>query len=84
MKKVLHMNYANERGVVFCRKRNMAVILSNAPCHRCELFEGHLQGEGIECLWEDEGVEDIVDVWDVRFERERVKELIHQKILQKL
>lgn len=56
MKKINHINYAY--GPIYCRKRNKLVDFDmnqvNDFCSNCEMFNGSAQGEGVECLWEDD------------------------------
>jgi len=58
-----HLNYftGGSASFIYCEKQS-AVISYNQEfaedhCSQCEMFNGSLQGEGIECLYEDpEGV----------------------------
>lgn len=56
-KEVLHINYANEDGKVYCRKAKSLIDLHGGfqiqACKNCPFFRGTAQGEGVECQWED-------------------------------
>ena len=54
-----HFNYATEDGRVFCRKHHKIFRLCDRrhhiDCLQCSYFFGCLQGEGVECRWDDVG-----------------------------
>lgn len=82
LKFVVHQNYVTDKlGTVFCKKNNMVEKLTDitSQCCECSYFYGCLQGEGVECGWED-----VVDVpfWSVTNPHEelnRVSMLITEK-----
>lgn len=57
MKKINHLNYYRNHITIYCEKHKMTVFADepfvNSYCSCCEMFNGHLQGKGIECLYED-------------------------------
>lgn len=85
---VNHFNYVDEHGKVFCKRQDK--VRTIAPdyesCDDCPYLFGSLQGQGIECMWED-----IVPppapcgyyVQDPEEEFVRVSDLIGKKILKK-
>lgn len=54
MKPVVHQNFFDEEGKVFCKKLNKVIELDINKCNSCDMCVGSLQGNGVECLWEDE------------------------------
>lgn len=57
MKKINHLNYYRHGLNIYC-ERHHAMVQANERfvrdnCALCEMFNGHLQGQGIECLYED-------------------------------
>jgi len=46
-----HLNYGNS-GKIYCRIRH-ELIKSLDSCYDCSLLAGSLQGEGVECHWDD-------------------------------
>jgi tetrahydromethanopterin S-methyltransferase subunit A len=62
MKLVNHSNYFDHNGQVYCEKL-MDVVRADEKhyenyCLNCRFFNGHLFGEGVECLYEDSTVKD--------------------------
>ena len=81
--KLIHANFPTNRGVVYCRLENKVKLFDTLQCFRtfsCPLLAGTIQGEGVECQWEDPDTEDVVDntldVTDPRYELLRVENLI--------
>lgn len=50
-----HQNFSTEEGKVYCKKLNKIVNLDNnlGVCSSCEYLVGSLQGDGVECAWDD-------------------------------
>jgi DNA-binding phage protein len=48
---IVHFNYYGKEGI-YCRMRHKT-IKDLEVCHECPLLGGFLQGEGIECYWDD-------------------------------
>lgn len=88
IKEVLHLNFADEKGKLFCKKKDK--VVKKAPqydgCWECPYLFGSLQGRGVECLWNDvaakteDTVKDIHNPYD---EFSRVSKLIDKGILKK-
>jgi DNA-binding winged helix-turn-helix (wHTH) protein len=53
-----HLNYADQDGNVFCKRRMKVLSIRRLNCDGCEMFRGSCQGEGVECYWEDKRVID--------------------------
>lgn len=53
-----HMNLANEDNEVYCCLRNRVVTADrehkNTFCLGCQMYQGDLDGQGIQCSWEDD------------------------------
>ena len=62
MKPVNHLNYFSSGGMIYCEKEQD--VVEGTPeyyekhCMNCPFLAGHLQGEGIECTYEDSTVKD--------------------------
>ncbi len=48
---IIHFNYYGKTGL-YCRMRHKT-IKDLEVCHECPLLCGFLQGEGVECFWDD-------------------------------
>lgn len=47
-----HLNYIDQKGKVFCKKKDRVVTLDESQasdCEKCQYVFGFLQGDGIEC-----------------------------------
>lgn len=83
---VNHFNYTDTHGKIFCKRQGKVRKLSVNLCSDCPYLFGSLQGQGVECMWED-----IVPppspcgyyVQDPQEEFVRVSGLIDEKILKK-
>lgn len=57
MDKLNHLNYANDKGEIYCKAKHSVVCCSDnfmeGNCRSCTMLSGSLQGNGVECLWED-------------------------------
>ncbi|MEE0891806.1 MAG: hypothetical protein U0M61_08210 [Succinivibrio sp.] len=82
-----HFNYATEDGGVFCRKHHKIFRLCDRrhhiDCLQCSYFFGCLQGEGVECRWDDVGNFGLYRVHDPEDEFRRVSMLVKKGILKK-
>lgn len=60
--RVNHLNLADEAGEVYCEKVGQVVPMNDGfmseQCSDCQYFNGHMQGEGVECLYEDGSTKD--------------------------
>ena len=83
---VVHQNFITEsNGLVYCKKKHKVVKLSiiTPQCFECPYFYGCLQGEGVECGWEDVIADPFVAVINPQEEFLRVSQLIDKKIIRK-
>ena len=52
-----HLNYADDDNRIYCRKLNKIAELNDehveSNCMKCPMFAGSLQGQGVECSWND-------------------------------
>ena len=78
----IHQNYFDKKGQVFCKKQNK-LISSMSPCDTCDYCVGCLQGDGVECLWQDNINQPIIRVEDPTYELMRVSKLIDAGIIKK-
>ena len=82
-----HFNYATEDGRVFCRKHHKIFRLCDRrhhiDCLQCSYFFGCLQGEGVECRWDDVGNFGLYRVHDPEDEFRRVSMLVKKGIIKK-
>lgn len=57
MAMVNHVNYVDDFGRVYCRRRDAVVVLDDQQtanyCSTCPFYNGSAQGLGVECLWND-------------------------------
>lgn len=57
MSKINHLNYYAGNLEIYCERLQLTVQadenFARDHCAKCEMFNGHLQGDGIECLYED-------------------------------
>lgn len=81
--KTIHQNYFNEKGEVYCKRLNKLITNLN-KCGDCEMCVGSLQGQGVECYWQDV-VNDtyMVTIEDPTEELMRVSKLIDSKLIKK-
>lgn len=88
IEQVNHLNYPDEKGKVFCRrfhkirKMDLDGKFWN-ECVNCKMLAGSVQGEGVECLWNDEG-DYVYRCYDPKEELLRVSKLIDKKVLKKI
>lgn len=54
---IIHQNIAGSDGLHYCKKYNKLTTNFRA-CSKCGYFFGSLQGQGVECNWEDDVPED--------------------------
>ena len=79
---VNHLNYANSEGKVFCKKEVKVQHVQDLKCNDCDLYNGSLQGEGVECYWNDTrtdhqfGIRKVINPYD---EFESIKKLFFKK-----
>jgi WD40 repeat protein len=80
----IHLNYATEDGKVFCKKENRIVSVDIDKCDNCPYLSGSLQGDGIECIWDDpSSKETFMSVYNPQKELLRVSKLIDNKKIKK-
>ena len=48
-----HLNYPNKKGQVYCRAHNAVMKLWTMDCFGCTMCYGSIQGEGVECIYDD-------------------------------
>lgn len=57
MSKINHLNYIPENEHIYCERLRSIVHVNHTHimhyCDECPMYNGALQGEGIECLYED-------------------------------
>jgi len=57
MTKINHLNYIPDNDQIYCEKARTIVVVDDTHimhhCDGCPMYNGALQGEGIECLYED-------------------------------
>lgn len=57
MAKVNHLNYIPSSGNIYCERLRDIVSFDNVHvmqhCNECRFYNGSVQGEGVECLYED-------------------------------
>lgn len=84
---VVHQNFALEENneMVYCKKNHEIGKLAKiqTQCADCEYFYGCLQGEGVECEWEDVTDKPFWDVSNPQEELSRVSKLIDENLIQK-
>lgn len=87
LENVNHFNYATKSGKVFCKRQNRVrkIAPEYTDCDKCPYLFGSLQGQGIECMWEDIKPHSPCGhyVYDPQEEYLRVSELIINGILKK-
>lgn len=85
LRDINHQNFLNKDNKVFCKRLNKILSLDNLKCEDCEYFYGSLQGQGVECFWEDfnETPAPIVSVFNPQKEMLRVSKLIDKNIIKK-
>lgn len=76
-----HLNYGNSGGV-YCRVQHSNVNNLDA-CHDCPLWSGTLQGEGVECCWDDVLGDGFMQFIDPKRELLRVSNLIDKGYLDR-
>ena len=52
-----HLNKATNGGLVYCHRVGKISRIDANRCSTCPMFNGSLQGEGVECMWDDKGNE---------------------------
>ena len=88
LKEVVHYNYADTNGNVYCRKLHKIITISDEAtseidCTQCPLFFGSLQGQGVECVWDDATEYMVHGASRPTKELLRVSQLIDNGILKK-
>lgn len=87
MQMVNHLNKPDNKGRVYCRKLNKIIAMNSQfwdVCTICPMFSGTIQGEGVECTWDESADYLIVEVFDPKEELLKVSKLIDQGVLKKL
>lgn len=82
---IIHQNVAEENGLHYCKKYNK-LVKNFHGCSRCDHFFGTLQGQGVECQWEDDvpkGSPSYMTVIDPRREIARVNNLMEKGSVKK-
>ena len=82
VKEVLHHNYADDNGKVYCKKFHKLTDNCDS-CGSCDYCAGSLQGRGVECYWTDYSEFSIVSVNNPILEMLRVSKLIDEGKIQK-
>jgi hypothetical protein len=57
---VIHLNYVTKTGMLYCKKDNLVEFADGLECSDCKMFHGTIQGEGIECVWDDPEAKEVV------------------------
>lgn len=87
LENVNHFNYVTKSGKVFCKRQNRVrkITPEYKGCDKCPYLFGSLQGQGVECMWEDIKPDSPFGnyVYDPQEEYLRVSELITNGILEK-
>ena len=96
MKSVNHLNYFSSGNLIYCE--SLRNVVEGTPqfydenCLGCPYLAGHLQGNGIECKYEDSLAKDepfvvVLDPDEYQVKRQKVRsselELKHRKFLAK-
>lgn len=87
VQKVNHLNRPDDKGRVYCKKLNKIRTMDAQfwdVCTTCPMFSGTVQGEGVECTWDEPADYYSVKVFDPKEELLRVSKLIDQGVLKKL
>nr|DAP04666.1 MAG TPA: hypothetical protein [Herelleviridae sp.] len=82
---IIHQNIAGEDGLHYCKKHNKLVKNFRA-CGKCDYFFGSIQGQGVECNWEDdvpEGTPAYMTIYDPNREIARVNNLMDKGSVKK-
>lgn len=82
---IIHQNVAEENGLHYCKKYNK-LVKNFHGCSHCDHFFGTLQGQGVECQWEDDvpkGSPSYMTVIDPRREIARVNNLMEKGSVKK-
>lgn len=84
---VVHQNFTTEENKysVFCKRLHKIVVLTDNldVCSECPYIYGALQGQGVECGWEDVLNQSFIDIDNPQAELQRVDKLIAAKVLKK-
>lgn len=84
---VVHQNFVTDKNKhsVFCKKLHRVDKISNLneTCFECPYLYGLLQGQGVECGWEDVLNQSFIDIDNPQAELQRVDKLIADKVLKK-
>lgn len=85
LKPVNHQNIVSDSGRVYCKKLGKVINLDYKDCNTCDYCFGSLQGQGVECMWEDSinNQSSIVTVTNPNKEFLRVSKLIDDGIIKK-
>lgn len=82
----VHHNYVTEENgySVFCKKLHKVTHINFDACDKCPYLEGSLQGNGVECYWNDPDANGVfMTVNDPKKELMRVSKLIDEGKLKK-
>lgn len=83
----VHLNYFSENGEdyrIFCKKEHKIIEPDYKKCGNCPYLSGSLQGNGVECYWDDPDAKfSFVDVRNPDKELMRVSKLIDNKKIKK-
>lgn len=75
MKQVIHQNYVTDKGKIFCKRMGTITELNLNNCNSCKFCVGSLQGQGVECMWEDEDKNyPILTILDPEKEKKRIED----------
>lgn len=84
---VNHFNYLDENGNIFCKRQDKVLTIASNynNCNDCPYLFGSLQGQGVECKWEDIPAPSPCGryVYDPQEELVRISKLIEDKIIKK-
>ena len=83
MNEVIHQNFYDHAGKVYCKKSHKVMRPNLETCSECDYCFGSLQGQGVECIWEDNTEMAIVSPETPESELMRVSLLIDSGVLKK-
>lgn len=83
---VNHMNYTDNNGNCYCKLQNRVrkVAPDYEGCDQCPYLSGSLQGDGVECAWDDVDTPGgMLSVNNPQKEALRVAKLIDKQVVKK-
>lgn len=82
----IHLNYVSEEteNKIFCKREHKIIDANYDKCDDCPYLSGSLQGNGVECQWDDPDAKDpFVPVYEPQKELLRVSKLIDDKKIER-